>query len=444
MASIANDAGGLKRIQFVDGDGERKTIRLGKVSMRAAEAVKGRVEKLLAAKLTGHGLEANMAHWVADLEPTLAEKLMRVGLIPKTKPEEIITLGEHLANYLARRTDVKPSTVIHWRQAESALVKFFGADRPLQSITAGDARDWERWLKSGKARTNRYADRESTEGLAINTVRKRVSDAKQFLADAVSRDLVAKNPFAGLKGTVGSNRERDYFVTRQEAQAVLDACPDAQWRLLFALSRYGGLRCASEHLALTWADVNWAESKMLIRSAKTEHHEGKATRIIPIFPELRPHLEAVWEAAEPGCVHVITRYRDANSNLRTQLQRIIVKAGLKPWPKLFQNLRASRATELASEHPGHVAAAWAGHSTVVANKHYWQVTDADFAKALEPTDKAAQNPAQSAHALTSKESQPNRPAHKKPPVLLGSATWSETLQNWGVGDEGLEPPTSTV
>jgi len=49
---------------------------------------------------------------------------------------------------------------------------------------------------------------------------------------------------------------------------------------------------------------------------------------------------------------------------------------------LFQNLRASRATELASEHPAHVAAAWLGHSTLVANKHYWQVTDADFAKAI--------------------------------------------------------------
>ena len=79
---------------------------------------------------------------------------------------------------------------------------------------------------------------------------------------------------------------------------------------------------------------------------------------------------------------VITRYRDRNANLRTQLQRIIENAGLSPWPKLFQNLRASRATELAKEHPGHVAADWLGHSTAVAVKHYWQTTDDDFARAL--------------------------------------------------------------
>ena len=79
---------------------------------------------------------------------------------------------------------------------------------------------------------------------------------------------------------------------------------------------------------------------------------------------------------------MITRYRDTNANLRTQLLRIIAKAGLKPWPKLFQNLRASRATELAAEHPAHVAADWLGHSTTIADKHYWQVTDADFDRAI--------------------------------------------------------------
>ena len=32
---------------------------------------------------------------------------------------------------------------------------------------------------------------------------------------------------------------------------------------------------------------------------------------------------------------------------RSQLTRIIKKAGLKPWRKLFQNLRASRSTDFA-------------------------------------------------------------------------------------------------
>ena len=118
---------------------------------------------------------------------------------------------------------------------------------------------------------------------------------------------------------------------------MLEACPDAQWRLLFALSRFGGLRCPSEHLSLRWANVDWERGRMTVRSPKTEHFEGRDSRVVPIFPELRPYLDQVWEEAEPGTEYVITRYRGGNANLRTQLERIIRQAGLQVWPKLFQN-----------------------------------------------------------------------------------------------------------
>ena len=81
--------------------------------------------------------------------------------------------------------------------------------------------------------------------------------AKQIFADAVDRELIDRNPFGKMEGlTVGASDGRDYFVTREEASAVSwNACPDPQWKLLFALSRYGGLRCPSEHLALQWGDI---------------------------------------------------------------------------------------------------------------------------------------------------------------------------------------------
>jgi integrase len=207
-----------------------------------------------------------------------------------------------------------------------------------------------------------------------------------------------------MKGcTIQANKEREFFVDRPMSQKVLDACPDCEWRLLFALSRYGGLRCPSEHLALTWDDVDWEHDRMTVHSPKTKRYEGKESRVIPIFPELRPYLEAEFNEKESQLGrppspsdHVITRYRRKNSNLRTQLERIIKRAGLATWPKLFQNLRASRATELAADYPAHVAAAWLGHSTIVANKHYWQVTDADYKRAAsEPTGEAVQKAVQS-------------------------------------------------
>ncbi len=144
-------------------------------------------------------------------------------------------------------------------------------------------------------------------------------------------------------------------------------------------------------------------------------------------------LERVWDEAEPGCEFVITRYRDGNANLRTQLERIIERAGLKPWPKLFQNLRATRATELANDFPAHVAAAWLGHSTVVATKHYWQATEDDFAKANQGDGQAAQKAAQQAHAGTRKAPQAANGANEKTLSLQGDATNCDTMQKAGSG-----------
>ena len=46
MASIINDKNGRKRIQFVAGDGTRKTLRIGKATIRQAQAIKPKIEQL--------------------------------------------------------------------------------------------------------------------------------------------------------------------------------------------------------------------------------------------------------------------------------------------------------------------------------------------------------------------------------------------------------------
>ncbi len=82
--------------------------------------------------------------------------------------------------------------------------------------------------------------------------------AKQFFEAAVDKELIPKNPFHKMKGlSVRGNKAKEFYVSREIADRVIDACPDAQWRLLFALSRYGGLRCPSEHLGLRWGDIDY-------------------------------------------------------------------------------------------------------------------------------------------------------------------------------------------
>ena len=61
-----------------------------------------------------------------------------------------------------------------------------------------------------------------------------------------------------------------------------------------------------------------------------------------------------------------------------QLMRIIRRAGLVPWPRLFQNLRASRETELAERFPLRVVTDWLGNSPRVAHDHYLSTTEEHF------------------------------------------------------------------
>lgn len=388
MASISKDAKGNRTIQFVAGDRKRRSIRLGKMNAKAAATVKTKVEALNAAAISQTSWDRETADWVGSLDSALYDKLARAQLLPLRSVTDETALAPFLDGYINGRSDVKASTLEVYNHAKSLMVGFFGVDRQISDISPADADDWRRWL--------------SKKGLAINTVRRRCGIARQFLRAAVRKRLIQENPFSEMKDiAVKSNRSRDYFVSREEAAKIIDACPDSQWRLIFALSRFGGLRCPSEHLALQWNEVDWAANRMIVRSPKTAHHDGGESRVVPVFSELRPFLEAVFEEAEPGTVHVITRYRESNVNLRTQLERIIAKASLTPWPKLFANLRASRATELAAKFPAHVAAEWLGHSMLVAQKHYWQVTDADFELAASGQKGALHNPVQHTAATTS-------------------------------------------
>ncbi len=132
-------------------------------------------------------------------------------------------------------------------------------------------------------------------------------------------------------------------------------------------------------------------ANLIVPSPEADRCAGKGSRTIPLFAELRPYLLEAAGLAEPGQTHVVGgKYLAAalgpkgwrNCNLRTQFERLIRKAGLEPWPRLFHNLRSSRETELLEHFPAHVVAAWMGHDVKVSLQHYAQVTDEHFERAV--------------------------------------------------------------
>ena len=118
----------------------------------------------------------------------------------------------------------------------------------------------------------------------------------------------------------------------------------------------------------------------------------------------------------------------------------IAGSALKAWPKLFQNLRATRETELAETFPLHVVCAWLGNSRPVAIKHYLQVTDEHFRKAV-------QNPVQQSAASARNGLQPAQGDSGEAAIcgsLRGVADTCMEADTIMVGATGLEPVTSWV
>jgi hypothetical protein len=73
-----------------------------------------------------------------------------------------------------------------------------------------------------------------------------------------------------------------------------------------------------------------------------------------------------------------------NANLRSELTRLLRRAGVSPWPRLFHSMRASRQTELQREFPIHVVCSWLRNSPRIAQQSYLLVTEDDFARAAGP------------------------------------------------------------
>lgn len=402
MASISKSKNGTRTIYFTPANGgPRAKLTLGKVPQKTADRFKSGIEAIIAAAAGGHALDRETTEWLTSIDGALRERMVKLGLV---KPRENATLAAFIDDYIAKRTDVKADTLIVWRNARRNLLAFFGAGKPLRDVTPGDADAFRLWLLQ-QPKSRRTGDAAGT--LAENTVNRRCGIAKQFFRAALRSKLIAENPFDGIEESVRGDEDKFFMVDRETSDKILEACPDSQWKLIFALSRFGGLRCPSEHVGLRWADIDWANNRFKVHSPKTERHKGGASRIVPIFPELRPILDAAWiewQEADDASEFVVTRCRSSAGNLRTSFLRILDRAGIEAWPRLFHNLRASRQTELSATFPIHVVCKWLGNKAAIAQEHYLRVTDDDFERAVAGGATVVQNLVQTA---------PERPGHAR-------------------------------
>ncbi len=365
MASVISDPNGRKRIQFVDADGFRRTVRLGKCDLKTAEAVKVKVEMLLSAKLSGAPIPQEAAHWLGGVGQELYEKLAHVGLAPPRAEERIIGF---LDRYVQERTDLAKRTKELFQRVRAALLAFFGPDKRLRDVSEAEAEAFNRWLQG------HYAEA---------TARRTIGRTKQLWNAARKRKLVLDNPFESIPAAVRGNPAREHYVSLEETQKLLEATRDPTTRLLIGLSRFAGLRIPSEIENLRWSDFLWDQGKFCVHSPKLQK-TSKAIRWVPIMPELEELLREAWACAPEGEDKVFQLSKGTDTNLRTRLRRLIIRAGLTPWPRLWHSMRASFITDLIRRgFPEYVVTDWAGNSVKVAREHYLMTTESYFQEASQ-------------------------------------------------------------
>ena len=359
-------------IQLSPGENEsRPKISLGGISKKQADTAKRNIENLIKCKNTGVVISPAAQEWLDGIADGLRKRLEVLKIIDPKDKGQSFTVAEWVKRYINSRPDVKARTKSNWQNAAKKLSAFF-RDQLISEVTVQEAKNFRVYLRS-------------VAGLCENTLRREIGLARQFFKAAIDAELITKNPFRGQPVAVRANPARFYYVTQKIARKVLEACPDIQWRLIFGLCRYGGLRCPSEVLRLKWQDVDFEHDRFTVHASKTAHHADSGIRTVPMFPELRPLFQDAFDQAQEGDVYCITQYRDKSVNLRTRLTKIIRRAGLEPWPKLFQNFRSTRETELFKMTGGNVKAvcSWIGNSPAVAMEHYAKVTEADEREAAK-------------------------------------------------------------
>lgn len=370
MASLSTSSDGSRRLIFTDPlDGKRKTIYLGKMTENATGKFKRNLETLLVYRGENEPHDASLIRWLASLSDELAGKLAALGLIePRSKPdaEAVPSLAAFIPVFLDGKPHLKETARTACKVSLNQAAFYLGNARRLNEVDERAA--------AGMVRDMTTAD------YAKATISKAVIAMRSMFKAAMRQGLTNRNPFEFLKPGSQSNDKRKVFIPADTVRKLIETLPGTEWPLLVALARWGGLRVPSEPFALKWSDVLWDQNRLIVPCPKMEHLPGREKRIIPIFPEVKPFLDARWENAQEGEVYVFATIRKL-AGISTLLSKRIDAAGIESWPRTWQNLRASRATELADKFPSHVAAAWLGHSETIADKHYRSVLDSHFDEA---------------------------------------------------------------
>jgi integrase len=342
--------------------GDRYVLWIGKLTVRQQREYERHVQSLIDSAKVGATPEPVSVHWFDSVPDRIRDRFVAWEMLParqrRTVSHEQRTIEGWTRLFIDELT-VCGRTKNNYEQARSWLLKSIDGKRDLSSVTAGDLKRWQ-------ASMNR---------LALSTRNKHVKRVKTMFAGAVEDGILSANPASILKEERSAkrvDRSRQYFVDSEQSKRVMDSLPGIHWKLIFTLMRFQGLR-RHEVFAIDWSNIDLTTNELTI-PAETK----TGWRSMPIFPETLSLLRSIPERSRRGKLVVWTKSPESVTEL---LKRHVTAILGECWPKVCQQLRSTRRTELDGEFEPFVVNEWLGHDGRTAEHHYQQITPAHLARA---------------------------------------------------------------
>jgi hypothetical protein len=368
MASLQHIKNGWQtgyRLRVCTG-GKRHSVWLGNVRRREADTVQLHVEAIIQSQRLQTPIPSETQRWIRDLSADLRTRLRPILGVERTVDEA----ADAYVVYCEKQ--LKPTTA----RSNADTVTQFAADYGSSSLRLITGDQIDTWL----LRRN----------VAASTIGKHVKHLRSWFAWALQAQLIESAPTIETPATIGQGEKQ--FIDFDQWQKVIDHfASKPEMQCVLALSRWCGLRIASELVTLRRSSVDLASERLLIEDSKRSHRQSRGppvVRKVPLFAGLRPYLMVMLE--RPGGPHdyllPTIGGQDAErvgSLLRQRVYRALDKLGLERWPRVFHSLRATRQTQLKDLFGEHAACEWIGNSRDEFRQSYELIPDEIFTRAVD-------------------------------------------------------------
>lgn len=219
-----------------------------------------------------------------------------------------------------------------------------------------------------------------------NTVAGQVKLIRQFFRWCFACGLIDKSPTLRASAAFHRSGRLEEVSEDRFAQLLSLTQRDDELRLALLLARWGGMRRA-EILRLRVSSIDFDKSLIQVSDTKRAKTTG-GVRPVPLFAELRePLLEAIEllppAADTPEPDYLLPGLTAVGPEAMDQrLRRLARLHAVRLWVRPWQNLRATRESELIRLYGVQTASQWIGNSPRVALEHYAMASAGDWDKAV--------------------------------------------------------------